>query len=286
MNTRTDLALELIEGRVREITQGVTEEKFTFGEIEVSRINITDSKAAKSIGKDMGTYITITTPEFYEPFILSEEEAGVIAKEISALLPKEGVILVAGLGNNDITPDAIGPKTVSRILATRHLDMSGFYENDVPEHCIAAFSPGVLGQTGIETSEIVYSVAKQIKASTVIAVDALAAKSTKRLGRTIQISNTGISPGSGVLNSRKELNEKNLGVPVISIGVPTVVDINNVLDEYTEDNAAEKKIPPMMITPREIDRLVASASKTLSMAINMAVYPEISGEELSFLTGQ
>jgi spore protease len=191
------------------------------------------------------------------------------------MLPK-GPVLVAGLGNNDITPDAIGPRTVRQVLATRHIGGELARENGFDAlRPTAAIAPGVLGQTGMEIAEIIRALAATLKPAAVIAVDALAAGDVSRLGTTIQISSAGISPGSGVMNAREELSEKSLGLPVISVGVPTVIDAAALTGSST----------PMMITPRDIDLLVGRAGKALSLIINKALQPELSFEEIAYLVG-
>ena len=213
----------------------------------------------------------------------------ILSEEIKNMLPVNGTVLVVGLGNISITPDALGPKSAGYILATRHisdeLKKSIGFEN---MRSVASLSPGVLGQTGIETGEIVRGIVDRIKPTAVITVDALASRNLSRLGSTVQMSDTGISPGSGVGNQRKRLDEETLGVKVISIGVPTVVDgatlAHDLIDK--EKSTSYSVLPEseqMMVTPKEIDLLIERASKLVGMAINCALQPDISPEDIMSL---
>ena len=290
MPYRTDLAAESA-AQIKSRLPGLTQREESFGQIGFCTVNITDQMAADATGKPVGEYLTITTPPFHTGLEITEEELCEMARRISGMLPREGLVLVAGLGNNDITPDAIGPRTVHQILATRHIgaqlkEQAGL-ENLRP---VAALAPGVLGQTGIETSEIIGAVADAINPRAVVVIDALAAGNTTRLGCTIQVSNTGISPGSGVMNTRKELSEQTLGLPVVSMGVPTVVDASTMAGDLLPEGELEllrELFEPagsaMMITPREIDTLVSHACHTLSLVLNKALQPDMTLEEIGYL---
>jgi len=291
MSIRTDLAAESAALLTKKLP-GLAVQDEKFGQLDFSTVKITDQAAAEAVGKATGDYVTVTTPPFHSSREITEKELCEIAGRIAAMLPTQGLVLVAGLGNNDITPDAIGPRTVHRVLATRHI--SGEIKRSAGLEMlrdVAALAPGVLGQTGIETSEIIGAVVRDIKPDAVVVIDALAAKSTKRLGATIQISNTGISPGSGVMNSRKELSRQTLGVPVVSVGVPTVVDASTLAGDLLPgdedmDNLRDLFEPggsQMMITPREIDQLISHACHTLSLALNKALQPEMTLEEIGYL---
>ena len=190
--------------------------------------------------------------------------------------------LVVGLGNNDITPDAIGPQTAAKVLATRHLrdetDIGG-------EHFLTSLRPvsscagGVMGQTGIETAEIVRAISEELRPSAIIAVDALACTDISRLGTTIQLTDTGISPGSDVSNRRQELSEKLFNIPVIAVGVPTVVDMHTIVRSLT-GKKINGELPNMMVTPRDIDRLTERASQLLAFGINLALQPTLTFEDV------
>ncbi|MGN0467130.1 MAG: GPR endopeptidase [Acutalibacteraceae bacterium] len=291
MNFRTDLALERREYINQKTLDGILSEEKTLGNVTISSITVLDENGEKLLGKPKGKYITVEVGSFIKNPDYSDEVIDVLAKEISALLPKSGSVLVAGLGNESITPDALGPKCVSMLLATRHIDdelakLIGF-EN---LRSAAGISPGVLGKTGIETAEIIEAVVKKIKPSAVIAVDALASRKLSRLGTTVQMTDAGISPGSGVGNRRNSICEKTLGVPVVAIGVPTVVDGEtmafDILEKYSADarRLLEKEEMQsentVMVTPKEIDLVVERAAQLIAMGINRALQPDISCEEI------
>ena len=294
MNYRTDLAVEAQELNKQKLPQGVTSEEQTLGEIKITRTKVTDKLAAEIMGKAPGNYITIEAPNFSQTVDPAEEQMEAMSKALSELLP-EGLILVVGLGNTDITPDALGPLSVSGILATRHINGEVARQAGLEGlRPVAAVSPGVLGQTGMETGEIIASIVKEIKPAAVVAVDALASMSLSRLGTTIQISDTGISPGSGVGNTRKELSKDTLGIDCIAIGVPTVVDAATLAmdlmgeEEKPLNEDTRKKIEPrgasMMVTPREIDTLIKRAARIISRALNHALQPQISFDDMDLLT--
>ena len=288
MPFRTDLAMESAQPHIDSLPAGITQSEHTVGNLTINTVEITSDDVAKLIGKPCGKFITIITPPFHTGQDADSGDIEAIAKEITSFLPQSGLVLIVGLGNNDITPDAIGPRTAHGIIATRHISgeaaVSMGFEGLRP---VAAVAPGVLGQTGIETSEIISSIVHDIKPAAVIVIDALAAGDMSRLGNTVQISNTGISPGSGVKNHRRELSENTLGVPVISVGIPTVVDALTVASALLGEDESKlstlKSANNMMITPREIDVLISRACKTLAQAINRAVQPALSLEEINYL---
>lgn len=293
MNFRTDLAIELAEIHKKDLLQGVEATVRREGSIRIERTRVTTAEAERIMGKPQGTYITIEAAPFSSSVTPADEEVEILAGEIAFLLgSQDGLILVAGLGNADITPDALGPLAVGRVLATRHMTGKTAEATGLSHlRPVAAVAPGVLGQTGIETSEIIASLCEKIKPSAAIIIDALASRSLSRLGSTIQLSNTGISPGSGVQNRRQELSRRTLGVPVLSIGVPTVVDACtlscDLLGQWGKSQDADKHIPPesreMMVTPRDIDQMVGRAAEVIAMGINRSMQPELSLEELRFL---
>ena len=240
--------------------------------------------AGLRIGKPKGKYITIETERLSDEPADFREQAENIADEIAALLNgnvSDG--LVAGLGNSDITPDALGPMVASGVIATRHLKEvlpKGHEFSSL--NPVSVIAPGVLGQTGIESAEIIRSVCDGIKPKFVIAVDALACSDVSRLGTTIQLADSGISPGSGVQNRRKELSEITLGVPVIAVGVPTVVDMHTIVENIT-GNPPDKHLPNMMVTPRDVDKLIERTARLISSALNIALQPSLSFEEITAL---
>lgn len=294
MPFRTDLAVEAAQPHVRNLPAGVTQQEHKVGNMTINRVEIRNQDSAVLIGKPQGIYVTVTTLPLYTAVELGEEEIAAIAEEIAAMLPPEGLVLVVGLGNNDITPDAIGPRAVHQVLATRHITQDVAAQSGLGRlRPAAAVTPGVLGQTGIETSEFVRALVEDIRPAAVIVVDALAAHSASRLGCTVQIADSGISPGSGVMNRRKELSKETLGVPVVSIGVPTVVDATTLASDLLEDSGEDEEkrrglFEPygqqMMITPREIDVLIGHAGKIVALAVNKALHPDMTLEDISYLT--
>lgn len=289
-NFRTDLALEVVENMGKELPDGVIQSKKEIGKLNINIVEIKNENAEKLMEKPRGKYITITTKPIYKADILEDKDIENIAELIQELLPGEGTVLVVGLGNNDITPDAVGPMAAHGILATKHINGEDIGLNKLRK--VAVISPGVLGQTGIESSEIIKAVAQNIAPCAVIAIDALAARSADRLGSTIQISNTGISPGAGVKNKRMELSRKTLGFPVISLGIPTVVDaktlaVDLVQAQEVKREEIEKIFSPhggnMMITPREIDVLISHSANIIAKAVNKALHKNISLEDINYL---
>ena len=293
---RSDLALECKE-LLRDECTGVFSEENYFGDIKITRITVENDEGARRIGKPRGTYTTIELPSISQQSENDEDARTAISVELTRLLPKDGPVLVAGLGNSDITPDALGPKTIEKILATRHI--SGELSRSIglgELRPVAAVSPGVLGKTGIETAEILSGIVGRVCPSAVIVIDALASRRLERLGKTVQISNTGIAPGSGVGNRRSEISAASLGVPVISMGVPTVVDAltlahDILLDDDDKDDKSEKsgaKVFPsaaeMMVTPREIDAVISGAAQLMALGINCTLHPHLTPEELLLLT--
>lgn len=308
INFRTDLALERNEvykekNKLNEI-DGVSVNNETINEVEISRIKILNEEGEKILQKPAGTYITLDVKKLK---LADEERLSKIAETVADELRKivgEHVnetedILVVGLGNLYVTPDALGPKVVPEIEVTRHI--LEYMPSIMPEDTrpVSAISPGVLGVTGIETMEILKGVVQNVKPKLLIVIDALATRSIDRISSSIQIADTGIVPGAGVENTRKEISKKTLGVPVIAIGIPTVVDLatitNECIDIFIEslqekamsndylnklkenDNYEEIKealVPKdynMIVTPKEIDKLIENMSKIVSSAINMAM---------------
>ena len=278
MNIRTDLALERAEFCENGVS-GVKIDEEKSGEITVLRMEIESDRAAKEMKKPKGKYTTLTVPRFSENAGLDRECATFIAKELCRLLPpKPRSVLVAGLGNTNITPDALGPKVAERIIATRHISREMTKELGLGSLLpVSVLAPGVLGQTGIETGEIILGAADRIEPSAVIVVDALAARSLSRLGCTVQMCDTGICPGSGVGNSRKEISERTLGVPVIAVGVPTVVDIGTLF----YDIGAKKELDTdMIVTPKEVDMMIDRAAELIAVGINKCLQKNLSIEDI------
>lgn len=307
---RTDLAVELEEDVKDEdrVSHGirVIESYAEDNRIKITRVIVENEEGMRSIGKDIGSYITLESPELAEADEDYHREMSVqIAKYVKELLPKREKlkVLVVGLGNRDATPDSLGPRVVDNICITRR--MTGEYgEMELINKCsgfeVSGIIPGVLAQTGMESAEIVKGIVEEIKPDVVLAIDSLAARNTSRLNTTIQISNTGINPGSGVGNHRRGLTLQTIGVPVIAIGIPTVVDaativndtfenllgifkmteglsdINIVLDEFTSEEKYEliKELTPpsistMYVTPKDVDATIKYISYTISEGLNI-----------------
>ncbi len=279
MNFRTDLAVERIDP-AEELPKGIHRQKRGQA-FKITEITIDDNSHLETLGKGKGRYITLegtSLSRFSDDYEIMATE---LAEELRQLIP-EGEILVTGLGNNDITPDALGPQVAAKVLATRHLQD----ELDSEEEAfltslrrVSVFAGGVLGQTGIESAEIIRAICRELKPAGIIAVDALACSDISRLGTTIQLSDTGISPGSGVSNTRKELSPKLFGIPVIAVGVPTVVDMHTIVRSLT-GASPEKELPNMMVTPRDIDRLTERASQLIAFSINLALQPSLTFEDV------
>ena len=285
MSIRTDLAVEMIDEDASSLPKGIKRKLRKSSACSITEIIVTDEVAGLRIGKPRGRYITIETDRLSASPQDFDEQVCNIADEIVSL-KGEGrtTALVAGLGNSDITPDALGPLVISQIIATRHL------HDELPEghelrrlNKVSAIAPGVLGQTGIEAAEIIRTLCAEVKPDFVIVIDALACSDISRLGSTIQLSNSGISPGSGVQNRRKELSEATLGVPVIAIGVPTVVDMHTIVENIT-GNPPDKHLPNLMVTPRDVDKLIERTARLLAFSINKAVQPNLTIEDITALS--
>ena len=277
---RTDLALEARErfeedAEIRGVS--VEEQYDEKRDIRLTKVFIESENGAKAMGKPVGVYITLEAPK------LSEEDKD-YHREVSETLAdclrellgtgKERSVLIVGLGNREVTPDALGPEVVGNLRITRHLvreyGSAAFGTERV--HLISGIVPGVMAQTGMETLEIVRGVVEETKPDVVVAIDALAARSTKRLNRTIQISDAGIHPGSGVGNHRHSLTRETIGVPVIAIGVPTVVDAATIVYDAVRDrNAVPPGLNTMFVTPKDVAETKKSLSFTISEALNIAL---------------
>ena len=285
LSFRTDLAVEAIENhKTAAALPHVRQSDRTLEGFAVHEVRILSEDAAREIGKPQGRYLTLEL----DALIRREEDAFPRAcKALSTLLrellphPNDGPVLIAGLGNRMITPDAIGPQTADHVIATRHLvaQSPAIFADWRP---VSALAPGVLGQTGVETGEVICGVLDRVRPAAVIAVDALAAGRLSRLLRTVQLADTGITPGAGVGNARAALNKETLGVPVIAVGVPTVVDGATLAHEISSQlgqpacEALDDLSQPVMITTRDIDREVADISRMIGYAVNMALHPHLS----------
>lgn len=292
-NIHTDLALEdkerfesdNVEISGVSVDEVYSEEK----EIKITTVKILTENGAKVMRKPVGTYITMEAPnmtlpdEEYQMGIA--EELAKYLKELLQVEKRDYTALVVGLGNRNVTPDALGPQVIDELRVTRHIikEYGKYAMADEDAHMVSAIAPGVMAQTGMESSEIVKGIASEVKPDFVIAIDALAARNTKRLNRTIQIADTGINPGSGVGNHREGITEETLGIPVIAIGVPTVVSaatiVRDTMESMMTDWEPEEKnktfdslIAPhlhgMFVTPKDIDDTIQRLSRIISEALN------------------
>ncbi|ALP89548.1 MULTISPECIES: GPR endopeptidase [Clostridium] len=321
-NVRTDLALEAKEiyqekHRKEKDIDGIEVINEIDNDIKVTTVKVKDENGARKIGKPKGNYVTIDIPEFTA---YDGETMDRVSQVVSEILGRminidvEKTALVVGLGNWKVTPDALGPKVTEGIMVTRHLKtvMPEIMDDSVRPVC--SIAPGVLGITGVETVEIIKGTVERVKPDVVICIDALAARRVERVNTTIQIGDTGISPGAGVGNNRKQINEDNLGVKVIAIGVPTVVDAvtiaNDTIDMVVDslmNNASSgndfykmlgsldkneksslirevlssKSLGEMIVTPKDIDLIINSLAKIISNGINMAVQPNMDMEDIN-----
>ncbi len=285
---RTDLAFEVNERYMKEhapdgVPDGVVSEREDYDSLWISRIKIKNENGSRTLGRPVGNYITIHVPDIRYDNDAYEAACKTIAAEIQSLagISTEDRVLIAGLGNREVTPDALGHEVVSRVLVTNHI------KSHQPEllgdnfGSVCAIAPGVLGITGIESADIIKSVCSHIKPAAVIVVDALAAADFERISTTFQICDTGIQPGAGVGNNRSEVNERTLGAKVIAIGVPTVIDAKNLMDKAD----GERETVPLMVTPRDIDLVIKRAAMTIAGGINLAFHREISLDEINELIG-
>lgn len=305
----TDLALE-----AREIANerhgyeppGIESNTEKQGEMVITRVNVLTEEAGRHLGKQPGYYVTVETEGLRSRDRDRQEKVAFqVAKELEGFIERlklkdEDHCLVVGLGNWDATPDALGPRVVSRILVTRHLLATSPPEKRGELRPVAALAPGVLGTTGLETGEIILGVAERIKPQFVIVIDALASRNTTRMGATIQIADTGIHPGSGLGNKRIGITPQTLGIPVIAIGVPTVVEATTIVQDALSEingrsfsgnpkanpnlNVVQRVLSPyfhsLIVTPKEIDVMIEDLARVISGALNIALHPGVSPEEV------
>ncbi|HHV72254.1 MAG TPA: GPR endopeptidase [Clostridia bacterium] len=306
----TDLALEAREIYAQENGQdhpGIIVKEDKYEHSQVTRVQLTTEEAARNLNKKIGNYITIESKEIrHNSKLIEKEISQIIAQEIKNLIKvnENATILIVGLGNWNSTPDSLGPKVIKHIFVTRHLQDYVPLEFKHKLRPTCAIAPGVLGITGMETGEIIKGIVERIKPELVLAIDALAARNLERLGTTIQIADTGIHPGSGLGSKRIGLTKETLGIPVIALGVPTVVHagtiaydtVEELLDNLTEVNTnqafndlqissiIEKILAPyqdnLMVTPKEIDRLIDDMSIIIANGINSALHPKLDLEEV------
>ncbi len=306
-NIKTDLAVEAHEyyvGDGKSLPDGIEHKTEDYDDVKVTIVNVTNENGQRAINKSIGTYITIEAKTLRHLTDYERENVeDVFSQKLRKLLEDKGVgsddvVLIAGLGNDSITPDALGPQTVEKLDITRHI--MEYMPDAVIDGTrpVCAIAPGVLGNTGIETIEIIKGVVDKIKPKAVIAIDALASRSTARVGTTVQISDTGIEPGAGVGNRRKGITEKTLNIPVIAVGVPTVIDAATIADDAVEQvisamkqeglpaylsqfdeeerykmiRSAMDETANMMVTPKEVDTIISDVSEVLAGGINKGLH--------------
>lgn len=286
---RTDLAREAVDQirkhlQVQQPPAGIRTEETTDDGFPVYAVAIETAEGAKQLGRPIGQYVTIEIDD-----VLAHAEnafpraVGVIARQLDKMLPKNatGPIMVIGLGNRAVTPDALGPLTADKILATRHLT------REMPEHFgklreVAVLTPGVLGMTGMESAEVICGVVQSIRPTALVLIDALAAQDSARLCRTVQLADSGIAPGSGVGNRRFAIDAETVGIPCIAIGIPTVVDAVTLAADLLEststtfdENTLRERHGTTFVTAKEIDRLVAECAGLIAYAVNTALQPTL-----------
>lgn len=294
MNLRTDLAVESIYTHSGD---GIEEKNEKVNDVNITTIHIKTDDASKEVGKPKGTYITLESAFIFKN---DPQKANEISKELSEQIKKlikEVVsdfcentnILVCGLGNRNITADALGPQCTKGVMVTNHvIEILNHKEKDFSK--VSAITPGVMGITGIETNQIIKGVIDEYKPDLLITVDALCAKSAKRMFGTIQLTNTGINPGSGVGNRRASISKETMGVPVISIGIPTVVDANSIVydaltsffkknevdDNYSKlTNKILENVESLFVSPKDIDELIKRGAKIIANGINLSLHKNI-----------
>lgn len=289
---RTDLAFESRElacGGSDEL-EGVEYSETEIHGIACKKLNVLDDKGSKNIGKPVGVYYTLDiaalTRRESESFIGTVTAISDVLTHLSKVEGDNFLTLVVGLGNRDITPDAVGPIAAEYTLVTRHLK-SHMPEDFTFLRPVSVITPGVLGTSGIESADYIKAVCETLKPDLIIAVDALAARSFDRLCKTVQITDTGITPGSGIGNSRACISKETLGVPVIAVGIPTVVDIRTALADLCADFKPESlgNCADMIVTPRSIDSEVTNTAKLVAYAINLALHKGLSVEDIDMLVG-
>lgn len=273
MINRTDLAVEAAMSE-KSYTNGIKSKEYYKNNLAVTETEV-DAQAGERIGKSAGRYVTVFAKDLFSG-TQTDSYSEVLTELLKDFLPDTGLVLVVGLGNREITPDALGPFVAERVLATRHL--SDEMPDILPDlRAVASLSTGVLAQTGIETAEIIKAICERIHPKAVVAIDALAARDAERLLTTIQFSDTGIQPGAGVMNKRAEISERTLNIPVIALGVPTVVDAYRVSGEQNTTTA------PLMVTPKDIDVMTRRASDLIALSLNCALQTKLSAEDIAFL---
>lgn len=315
---KTDLVIEVAEALTKDTNtiQGINLKITEYDNATLTWVEILNEDGEKNMGKPIGSYVTIESESMKENDAeMHEKITDIFSESLVKIcnLQQNSKILIVGLGNQNVTPDALGPKVVSKILVTRHIKQSLPDTINEGVRPVSAISPGVMGTTGMETAEIIKGIVDRLKPNLVIAIDALASRKVSRINSTIQMSNTGVSPGAGMGNKRKTINKEYLGVPVVAIGVPTVVDagtlVNDTLDLIIDNFINEAKSNPifyeviknidkeekydiinnvmnsdignMFVTPKEVDAVIERLSKIIANSINIAMHPSIDFDDIN-----
>lgn len=271
MITRSDLALEAADSLLSsdKLPEGVSLKRYVRGAFNVTDVRIFSDCAAESLDKPKGRYLTLETLHSFDthPGDFAKDSLA-LADELRSMIGSPKKVLAVGLGNFDVTPDSLGARVADRIIATRHIKENCPELDRMFDASVGVIKTGVMGKTGIESVEMVKAAAELAKPDCIIVCDALACSGVSRLGCAIQLSDTGISPGSGVMNSRKEISKNTVGVPCIAIGVPTMADSKEL---------------GMMVTPKNIDRLIFRTSRLISNAVNLCLHPSLTLSEIEVL---
>lgn len=281
----TDLALEAaqMQAKTARLTSrpGLEVRRRERGGYALTAMDLTDPHRAAELQRPVGKYITMELgPYLHRQRDFFARGAGCIARELAALLPEgEGLTLVVGLGNRSLTADAVGPLALPHILVTRHM-LAAMPEEFAGFSSVAALATGVLGETGLESSELIAAAAEKLRPRCVIVLDALAAATREKLCAVLQLTDTGLTPGSGVGNHRKEVSRRTLGVPVLALGLPTVIRAEQLVGEETP---AEGE--PLFVTPRDIDQRVRELSRMMAYGIDLALQPHLTVEDITGLLG-
>lgn len=301
MSIRTDLAMEareVVRKQQASEIEGVRVLEEKRGSAKITRVYVESSEGSRRLGKPEGAYITLETdPQMLNDPEVREEMSVAMAAELRELLGLKGKFtsLVVGLGNARMTADALGPRTVQRVMVTRHLIAQIPDQVDQRVRPVSAITPGVLGITGVETGEIVRGVAERVKPDVIIAIDSLAARNASRMASTVQISNVGIQPGSGLGGVGKVLSKDTLGIPVIAVGVPMVVYATSLVSDAVDGaldggrpspkvkdvlQSAQEQLGDLVVTPKEVDSLVDTLSDLLAMGLNLALHDNVTIDEV------
>lgn len=271
MPIRSDLALEAADSFISgtKHLDGISLSTYQQGRFKISDVKVSSPAAAKEVGKPIGRYITLESCNTLDCSCSLKEDAMALGCELTSLIGRPKSVLIVGLGNDAVTPDSLGTSVADKIIATRHLETHEQKLRDIFSASVSVIKPGVMGQTGIESCETVKAASDKVKPDLILLIDAFACRAVSRMGSCVQISDSGICPGSGVMNSRAEISEKTTGVKCISLGVPTMCDC---------------KESGMMVTPKNIDKIISHCARLLGYAVNMSLHPKLDINEIELLS--